>query len=306
MVRAVAPAIGLARQRRFPRDAGLAYTFVLPVVLILLILVGYPFLTALWQSLHAKMLGDPNAPFVGLDNYVKNFENGDFRNSIRVTLTYTIGAEIGKIFFGLLAAIILNERLPGRNYLRGVMILPWALPGIATTLSWMWILSGSYGVLNMILRNLGLISENIAWLGTPTTALFAVTAVNVWRGFPFFAMTLLAGLQSIPVEFYEAASVDGAGTLQRFRHITLPSIMPVLAVITLLSTILTLNDFALIWVLTNGGPSIATTTMSILTVRTAFAAQEIGRAVSISVTLMPLLIVLIMLLVRTLSRGDAR
>ncbi|MCL5024951.1 MAG: sugar ABC transporter permease [Chloroflexi bacterium] len=294
------------RAYRLPRDAGLGYLLVLPIVVLLLGLVGYPFVLAIWQSLHWKLIGVQEAPFIGLGNYIDSVKDPIFRHSVFITVLYTLVAQAGKVSLGLMVALILNQRLPIRSFLRGVVILPWALPTVASALTFMWMLSGGYGVFNYVLRQLHLITTNINWLSSPDLALWAVTGVNIWRGFPFFAICLLAGLQSISQELHEAASVDGASAIDRFWHITIPGIIPVLTVTSLLSAIWTINDFTLIWVMTQGGPSTATTVLPVLTYRAAFLSLELGKGVAVSVALVPLVVVLIFLLVRTLSRAEER
>lgn len=277
---------------------------VLPIIVVLFALVGYPFVQAIWVSLHFKVIGVDSAPFIGLGNYVKLVRDPGVREAVLVTVIYAVGAVAGKVVLGLLTALLLNEDLPARALLRAIVILPWCLPTATTALAFKWILSGGNGILNYILRQVGWISENIIWLGSRGWALGTVIGVNIWRGFPFFAICLLAGLQSISKDLYEAATVDGASAAQRFWHVTVPGIVPVLAVTTLLSLIWTINDFGLLWVMTKGGPSAVTTTLPVLTYRTAFISNELGKAVATSVLLVPAVIVLISALVRALSRRE--
>jgi multiple sugar transport system permease protein len=269
---------------------------------LLLLLVGYAMAQGFWQSLHASLIGRPNPPFIGLDNYARNLRDSLFRLAIYNTVVYTVFSTLIRLVLGIGTALLLNRGFRGRGLVRGLIILPWALPAIATVLGWAWILNGSWGMLNALLRAMGLIKVNIGWLSNPKLAMPAVIAVNVWRGFPFFALTLLAGLQGIPQELYDAASVDGAGKWGQFRHVTLPGLRSVIYVVTLLGTLWSLNDFIIAWALTRGGPSYHTQVLSIFIFRTAFVGQELGRGMAASLLLVPIMLVLVYLLVRSMSR----
>src|SRR5205807_6454812 len=187
---------------------------------------------------------------------------------------------------------------------RGILLLPWVAPTVITALAWHWMFDALRGFINVSLETLGLIGEPIAWLGQPATAMMAVVVVNIWRGFPFFGVSLLAGLQAIPADLYEAAAVDGASATQRFRHVTLPGLRPVIFVTTLISTIFTLNDFNIVYVMTRGGPGIATHILATYTYEVGFQALRWGRAVAVSMYLMPLVVVMIVVLARRLTRED--
>ncbi|MCB0096236.1 MAG: sugar ABC transporter permease, partial [Caldilineaceae bacterium] len=226
--------------------------------------------------------------------------------AVRNVFVFTGVSVAIKLVLGTLVSVILNERLPMRGLLRSFVLLPWAMPTLVTVLTWRWMYNDLFGVFNYLMLQAGLINTPLAWLGTRDLAMPAVIIVNIWRGFPFFAISLLAGLQSVPSELYDAGKVDGAGVLNRFRHITLPSILPVMAVVTLLSTIWTFNDFAIIWLLTQGGPSGATEVLSTLTYRIAIGGTELGKGVAVSVTLMPLLLLLIILLTRMTTAREER
>jgi multiple sugar transport system permease protein len=280
-----------SRRFRLPRDAMLGYMLLAPAILLLLVLVGYPFLTAVVMSLQKKLIGQAAAPFIGLDNY------------INVLVFAGISVAL-KLIIGTAVALALNESMPARGIIRSIMILPWALPTLVAVLIWMWMYSDVGGVFNTVLMGSGAIERPILFLSDPVLAMASVIAVNVWRGFPFFAITLLAGLQTVSGDSYDAAKVDGAGIYARFRHVTLPGLAPVMAVVTLLSTIFTLNDFAIIWLLTRGGPGNATDVLSTLTYKVAIRGLELGKGVAVSVLMLPLLIVLIVLLTRFINRRE--
>lgn len=288
--------------RRLSSDVKLGYALVSPVVIILLLLVGYALLQGVWQSLHATMIGISNPPFIGLRNYTQNLQDPVFRTAIYNTAVYTMVSVFIRLLLGLGTAILLNRQFCGRRLFRGLMMLPWALPSIAMVLSWAWIFNGSWGVLNAILRELGLIKVNIAWLSHPKLAMLAVITVTVWRGYPFFATTLLAGLQAIPQELYDAAAIDGAGAWEKFKYVTLPGLQSVVYVVTLLGVLWSINDFVSAWAMTRGGPSYYTTLLSIFIFRTAFVGQQLGRGMAASLMLLPLVTVFVYLLIRALQR----
>lgn len=292
------------RRLRLPRDAVLGYLLLAPAALLLLVLVGYPFITAVVMSLQRKLIGQAAAPFVGLENYVALLTDVTFWIVVRNVLIFAGASVFLKLVLGTAVALALNESMPARGIVRSIMILPWALPTLVSVLIWMWMYSDVAGVFNHILLGTGLVERPVLFLSDPVLAMISVIVVNVWRGFPFFAVTLLAGLQTVAYDLYDAAKVDGAGIWARFRHVTLPGLAPVMAVVTLLSTIFTLNDFAIIWLLTRGGPGNATDVLSTLTYKVAIRGLELGKGVAISVLMLPLLIVLIVLLTRFINRRE--
>jgi multiple sugar transport system permease protein len=288
----------------FPRDAHVGVAFVVPMVLILGGVVGIPFVYAIYISFHDKILGFPGLPYVGLDNYVKILQLSDYWSAVGVSVVYTLACVPTKLVIGFGLALILNQPIPGRTAARGLVMLPWACPLLVVVVVWYFLLNDVNGVFNWLLVWSGIMSAPISWVGRPDTALPTLIGVSIWRGFPFFAVTLLAALQSIPHELYEAAQVDGASAFRRLLHITIPAVRPVMMVVTLLSTIWTFNEFTLVWTLTRGGPAGVTTVLPVLTYTTAMIGGELSRGVAISVTVMPILLALIALLVGSLSREE--
>jgi multiple sugar transport system permease protein len=287
-----------------PRDAALGYLLLAPAIVLLLVLVGYPFLTAVMMSLQKKLIGQAAAPFIGLDNYITLLRDPTFWTVVRNVIVFAGASVAIKLVIGTAVALALNESMPARGIIRSIMILPWALPTLVSVLIWMWMYSDVGGVFNSVLMGTGAVERPILFLGTPVLAMVSVIVVNVWRGFPFFAITLLAGLQTVSSDSYDAAKVDGAGIYARFRHVTLPGLAPVMAVVTLLSTIFTLNDFAIIWLLTRGGPGNATDVLSTLTYKVAIRGLELGKGVAVSVLMLPLLVILIVLLTRFINKRE--
>jgi len=300
----VATTPGANGRRWLPRDAPFGYALLLPTATLITILVGYPFVRALWLSFHKKLLGKVDAPWIGLDNYRSLLTDQVFWLAVKNVFIFTAASVAAKLLLGLLIALILNEALPLRNLWRSIILLPYAMPTLVSVLVWKWMFSDIGGVLDYLLNKTNIKDGPMLWLSDPGKAMGSVIAVNVWRGFPFFVITLLAGLQGVPQDQYDAAKVDGAGLFARFWYVTIPSLLPVIAVVTLFSTILTFNDFAIIWVLTRGGPGGATDVLSTLTYKIAIAGYELGKGVAVSVLMLPILAVLIVLLGRFVNRRE--
>lgn len=233
------------------------------------------------------------AKFIGLGNYVKLWKNGEFLIAAKNTFFYTIITVALKVFLGMLMALILNAPLRCRNTIRGLMLIPWAVPTVVTVIVWKWMFSDVGGVFNAIIQCLGLTEGKIAWLSTPIMAFFSVVLVNVWRGTPFIGMSVLSGLQSVSTDMYEAARIDGANAWQEFWRITLPSIKEVLMLSALVTTIWTFSDFEIIWLLTKGGPINATQVISTLSYTLGIQKMNTGQAMAASIMFMPLLVILI-------------
>jgi multiple sugar transport system permease protein len=279
------------------------YLFVAPLVVLVLALVAYPLGSAVYVSLTEKYVGYP-ARFVGWKNYAELSRDPVFHKVVWNSALFTIVSVAVKLLIGLVMALALQRALAARRLVRGILLLPWVVPTVITALAWHWMFDALHGFINVTLQSLGLMGAPIPWLGQPTTAMLAVITVNIWRGFPFFGVSLLAGLQAVPRDLYEAAAVDGASPLQRFRHVTLPGLRPVILVTTLISTIFTLNDFNIVYVMTRGGPGIATHVLATYTYEVGFQALRWGKAVAVSMYLMPLVAVMIVILARHLTREE--
>ncbi len=281
--------------RRFDRST-LGILLVVPLLAVLLGLVAYPMLSAVLLSLQAKSSGVPGQ-FIGLANYIALFT----RDSVILevfgnTILYALASVVLKVIGGLAMALVLNEALIGRNFFRGWLLLPWIVPTLVSALTLRWMFDQTGGVINFILDGLGLVSMPPGWLATPGLARFALILTNAWRGFAFFGVTLLAGLQSIPLELYEAAEIDGAGVWQRIWRITLPSLEPILWTIVILSTIWTFNDFTMVWIMTAGGPSYSTHLFATYAYQIGFVGNQLGYAAAVSLVGTPLMVALIAVL----------
>ena len=286
------------------RDALLGTTLVLPLLAVMLGLLAYPVGSALLISLQDKTLGSPGT-FIGVANYVELFtEDPRYFAVVRNSLVFTLVSVAGKLVLGMGMALLLNQRIPGRQLFRGWLLLPWIAPTFVTALTWRWMFDGTSGIINYVLQSAGIIEFPIAWLGLSGTALGAVIVTNVWRGFPFFGVSILAAMQSLPEENFEAASVDGASVWQKFRYITIPGIRTVLVIVTMLSTIWTFNDFAIVYIMTGGGPAFATQIFATYTYEIGFVGSRLGYAIAISTSLMPFLVILILALSPLLMKGE--
>jgi len=285
------------------REDVLGYLLVAPVVVIVVGFLAYPFYLALSTSLTDKVIGgEPH--FVGFKNYETIWQNGVFRQAIRNTIVFTLGSIAIKLPLGFVLALVLNERIRFRKAFRSAVLLPWIVPAVLSAMAWLWMFNGNFSVLNYIIVHLGL-GRGVRWVTDPNVAMFSVTLVNAWRGVPFYGITLLAGMQAIPSELYEATAIDGAGRLQRFRHVTLPLVMPILVITLLLSTIATVSDFNVIYSLTGGGPFNSTQVLATYSYATALGAGRMGEGAAISLTMFPVLLALLVLEVRYLTRRQA-
>jgi multiple sugar transport system permease protein len=302
--RALRPARGRALLKKAAvQEAVLAYAFLTPIVVIILVLIAYPFLNALYLSMTDKIVGYPPI-FVGLKNYLDLWESSQYRRVVYNSVVFTVASVAIKLTLGMAMALVLNRALSGWQFFRGLLLLPWIIPTVVIAITWRWLFDLFRGLINVSLLDLGLISSGIHWLGDSTLAMLSVVVANVWRGFPFFGVSLLAALQVIPEDLYEAAEVDGASAVQKFWHITLPGIKGVIMVVTLLSTIWTLNDFNIVHVMTRGGPGTATHIFATFSYELGIQAQMWGQAVAASMYSLPVLAVLIILTARYLQRDD--
>lgn len=309
--RAGMAAPGSASQRLLGRDWQLAWLFLLPLLVVLLGLIAYPFFSAIWLSLHRKMVGG-EAVFIGPGNYyellVGQQYSALFRKTLWVSFLYVAVSIALKFVLGICMALLLNERFRGRGLMRAILFLPWAMPTLIVALAWRWIYSGDgSGLLNMILVDHLGSNAYVQWLANPRFALWSVVIAAVWQGAPFWTMMFLAGMQAIPGEMYEAAKIDGANALQRFLFITMPLLRPVIVVTGLLSTIWTANSINFIYILTRGGPSGATMTFPMLAFDVGVVgARQLGLAAAISVAFFPVFIVAIFILTKRMLASEAR
>lgn len=293
-------------QRILGRDWKVAYPFVLPMVVVMVGLILWPFIDAIMLSTTALNFNTGKTVDVGLRNYQRLLSSSDYRLALSNTVVFTVWSLGVKFVVGMIIALILNSRMPFRNLLSGIMLLPWIVPEIVTALAWKSIYDPIFGGLNPILMGLHIIDRPLGWLSNAQLAMGSVIAVNVWKGIPFYVLLLLAGLKAVDREQLEAAEVDGANAIQRFRHVTLPGLRYVIIVVLLLSFISTFNQFGLIFLMTGGGPSGATKLYSILAYEKAIGSLQYGPGSAIAFSVAPLMAIMIWLLARFMRQDDRR
>lgn len=284
------------------RNALWGYLLFLPALALLLGLVAYPLLYAVYISFTSRIVGDPGQ-WIGLDNFRYLSKSASFEKTIRNTITLVVVSDILKLVLGLGLALILNEQIRGRGFFRAWVLLPWAIPGFVAYLVWRLLFMPIGGGINLILTETGIYSGYIDWLGQKSTALPGVIVAAVWRGFPFWCISFLAALQTVPADLYEAAKIDGANAIQRFRAVTLPHLRHVILVVVLLSSIWTANSFENIWLMTQGGPSDATMVFPVLAYF-GMQTQRLGEAAAVSVAMIPALLILVVLFTTLIERQD--
>jgi multiple sugar transport system permease protein len=268
--------------------------FLLPAAALLLLFLTYPLGLGTWLGFTDTKIGRAGE-WVGLDNYVFLWGDSVTRLVLFNTIFYTTVASIIKFALGLWLALLLNEHLPFKAFFRAVVLLPFIVPTALSALAFWWIYDSQFSVISWVLMKMGLIHRYIDFLGDPWNARFATIAANVWRGVPFVAITLLAGLQTISPSFYEAASLDGASRWQQFRHVTLPLLTPIIAVVMTFSVLFTFTDFQLIYVLTRGGPLNATHLMATLSFQRAIPGGNLGEGAAIATAMVPFLLAAILI-----------
>lgn len=279
------------------KDKRLGLLLMIPVVIVVFIIMGVPFIRAIYWSFTDKVIG-ADANFIGAENYIKLFSDPIYWKSLVNTIIYTVGCIVAKLLIGLLWALLLNQNFKGKGFFRTVLLIPWALPGMVAAMTWRWMYDSTYGIINSVLMDLGIIDLPIAWLSNPDIVLFSAMIVNIWRGVPFFMFSILGELQTLDKQVFEAATVDGAGIFTQFRYITLPSISTVIKVTTLLSAIWTFNDFENVWLVTGGGPLYASSVISTYTYDMAFIQNSFGRALSVASSVIPILLIMILVFSR--------
>ena len=285
------------------REQLTGWILVLPALLLLVLVFAYPIIRAFWLSLFAKNLGTQLQPvYSGLDNYVRMAFDGRFWETLKNTTLFTAVSVFLELVLGMGIALVLNQSFRGRGVVRTIAILPWALPTALIALGWAWIFNDQYGVWNDILQRLGLIHTGINWLGEPSLAMMVVIAADVWKTTPFISILLLAGLQSISADLYEAHAIDGANPGQSFRSITLPLLMPQILIALLFRFAQAFGIFDLVAVMTGGGPAGATETVSLYIYATVMRYLDFGYGAALVVVTFLLLVVAVAIASFLLSR----
>ena len=283
------------------RETRLAYAILAPTLLVILSLVAYPFIGAIYLSVQDKMVGSPGK-FVGLANYTELLGDETFLRTAWNSLVYTLVAVALKFVIGLTMALVLDQERRFNNFFRTLLFVPWAVPVVIVALNWRWIFDDLSGLLNNFLITFHLTHDIISWLSDPRLAMGCVIAVVVWAGTPFYAMTFLAGLQSIPRELYEAAEIDGAGVLHQFTQVTVPRLRTIFITTVMLSTIWTATNLQFVLILTRGGPASRTDIFPHLAYQTALGARRLGMGAAVSLVFFPVLVVAIVIATRQMLR----
>lgn len=277
------------------------YFWILPVLIVITGLIIYPILWTIWLSFQSKTVGG-TATFVGLSNYTSVNLINEFLESFSKSWIFTVPSIAFKLLIGMALALILNKEFKGRNILRAFFFVPWTIPKFAVAIIFIWLLGqGTNGGLDLMLNKLGI--QPIYWLG-PHLAMLSMVIINVWKGFPFFMVGILAALQAIPQDVYDAALIDGASTVQTFFYVTLPLIKNVVLIVSVLSTIWTVSEFAVIFVVTGGGPGNATNVLPVFTYLKAFKQYDLSGAATMAIFALPFLVGLIILLVKLTQKGS--
>lgn len=291
---------------KIPQGLGkkvLPYALLSPAVLVTLTIVFFPMIQAVWMSFHDYVLFRPkDISFVGLKNFIAAFKDEVFWISLRHTIVW-IGITVpAQLFLGLCTALLLNQKFFWRPVARALIIIPWALPSVVIALMWVWIYDSNYGILNDLLLRANILKTAIPWLADPDTALYAIILTLTWQGFPFFAVMILAALQSIPANYYEAAAIDGASNFRQFWYITLPGISGVVFTAVLLRIIWVANSIDVIFVMTGGGPGYATYTLPLYAFIKARTGLDFGYGSAIAVLFAIMLLSVVAIYLRRVSR----
>lgn len=299
----------LARRRRFAsaaRSRLYALALLTPAIVVVLLVIVYPLVIAGQMSFFDVQVFRRDRGFTGTPgwfNYRDMFENTAFWRSLQVTLGYVFWGTVGSFGIGLFTAVLLNQPFRGRFLARVLVMMPWPIPGVVAATIFMWMFNSSFGVINYLLLQVGLIDAAVPWFTRSGPAFFAVTAATIWKGYPFFTVTLLAGMQSIPKELFEAARVDGANAVQQFRHITIAALRPVIGISLVISTLWLFRVFDIIFVMTGGGPSGATETLAIQIYREAFQYFQMSYAAAVGMVTLLLSVIATFVYLRLTSKS---
>ena len=284
------------------RYARIGVVLIAPTVLVFCAVILYPLISAIYLSLFSIYTPTFAGEWVGVDNYTTLLASGDFWNAVLNTLIWTVGTLMLQLVFGVAMALLLNQSIVFRSLARSLVLFPYFLSTVVAVLVWRWLFNDLYGILNHVLLIAGLIDAPVNWLGQMPNAMISIILVGAWKYFPFVVIVVLARLQSIPEQLYEAATIDGAGPFQRFTDITLPQLRDVLVVVVLLRAIWDFKEFDLIYLMTGGGPVKATQTLSLLVYEEAFRLNRMGMASTYAVAMMLVLLGFTLVYLRQTNR----
>jgi multiple sugar transport system permease protein len=289
------PASGLGMLSRLSNNATfLGLLFMLPAAALLLVFLTYPLGLGAWLGLTDTKIGRPGE-YIGLENYQALWSDDVFWLSVRTTILYTAVASVLKFVLGLWLALLLNQNIMFKSFMRAILLLPWIVPTTLSAIAFWWIYDSQFSIISWVLVKMGLIDRYVDFLGDGWNARWSVIAANVWRGIPFVAISLLAGLQTISPSLYEAATIDGASPWQRFRFITYPLLTPIIAIVMTFSVLFTFTDFQLIYVITRGGPVNYTHLMATLSFQRAIPGGNLAEGAAIAIAMVPFLLAAILI-----------
>jgi multiple sugar transport system permease protein len=308
MVAIAEPLAKPASRLRFilDRRGVLGAIFVAPAILYVLLLVGVPFLLAVYYSVSAYTIYDPSWQFVGLENFQDILEDPGFLDTLRNTFLFTFGSQLLGLILGKFGALLLLRPFPGRRIVRALIILPWAVPIALAAVAWEWMFDSLYSVINWVLVAVGLVSQanEPQWLGDPQLAMLCVIIVNAWRFFPFAIVIFLAGITAVPQDVLDAATVDGAGFWRRNYQVILPMIMPIVVVGLIFGTVFTFTDLSVVYLLTMGGPVNATQVLGNLGFQIGIPSGDIAHGAAVSLFMLPVLFILVIVMLRFIRRRE--
>ena len=302
---ATSQALPQRRTRVLEDERWLAMALLLPTLILLTLFIAYPFIKGILLSVSNSRVGVPGE-FVGLATFQKVWNDSIFRTAVWNTCLYTVVTTIFKLALGLWLAMLLNRNFRGKAFTRAFILLPFIIPTVLSAFAWKWMFDPTFSVVNAMLYKVGLIESPIQWLSDPNLAMLSVIIVNIWRGVPFFAISLLAGLQTISPDLNEAAAIDGAKPWQRFIHITWPLLLPVTMVVVLFSVIQTFADFQLVYVLTEGGPSNSTHLFATYAYNIGIRAGLLSEGAAISLAIFPILFLVVLFQLYYIRRVETR
>ena len=285
-------------------EAVLGYVLMTPALLLIVVFIAYPFSLGVWLALTDKLVGKP-AHFIGLRNFSHLFESEIFRSTIWNTAFFTVASTLSKTVLGMWLAVLLNRKIRFARFIRATVLLPFIVPTVLSGLAWLWMFDATFSVFNWGLRWLWQTTEWLLnadfgyfrgpmWLGDPRWAMLSIILVNTWRGIPFFAISFLAGLQTVPTELYDAGDIDGATGWQKFWHITVPLIKPIAVVVIVFSFVVTFADFQVVYVLTRGGPHNSTHLLATLAYQLGMASGNLGEGAAVALFMFPFLALIIL------------
>lgn len=298
---------GIYRKSRISLNIKNTYTamlFIFPAFVVTAIICFYPLINGVLLSFKDYFFGKGTWNWVGFENYLKIFSNNEVFSSFGFTIFYCSAATFLLFIIGMFIALLLNRKMTGMNIIKGLLILPWAIPVFVNGFLWTWLFHVQFGLINFFLLKLHFIEENLNWVGSYTLAKIAVLIPYLWRAVPFNMLNYLAAFQTIDEDLYEAADIDGANNIQKFFFITLPSIKNIIIIIAILNFVWTFQEFTTIWIITKGGPGTATDVAAIDIYRAAFSARDFGKASAIGVVWVIFIILLVAIILKTFLKQD--